>query len=136
MCSTPEARNGAGAPRRAGSVERCRRLLTVATAGIVVSSVAGCQWRPPEQKEPTNFPIATDPAMEKRDWPVSHANWANGTVVAGPTRFPYTYRTQTGTGEYGPYFLDSLMFVYQTIRLPFTYLVRPPFQPTPYDPIT
>jgi hypothetical protein len=135
MCSTREARNGAGAPRRAESVAR-RVLLTAAAAGIVWSSAAGCQWHPPTQKEPTNFPIATDPAMEKRDWPVSQAHWANGTVVAGPTRFPYTYRTQSGTGEYGPYVLDSLMFVYQAIRLPFTYLVRPPFQPTRYDPIT
>jgi hypothetical protein len=74
--------------------------------------------------------------MEVRDWPVSHAQWANGTVVAGPTRFPYTYATQTGTGEYGPYILDSLMFVYQSLRAPFTYLAHAPFEPTRYDAVT
>ena len=132
MCSTPEGR--ICRPSLAGSAARML-LLTLAAAGTAWAS-AGCQWHPPTQKEPTNLPIATDPAMEVRDWPVSHSYWANGTVVAGPTRFPYTYRTQSGTGEYGPYFLDSLMFVYQTIRLPFTYLVRPPFQPNNYDAVT
>jgi hypothetical protein len=134
MCSTPEGRIGVTAPRWAGSVTR-RLLLVGVAAGIVWSSAAGCQWHPQAQKEPTNFPIATDPAMQAREWPVSHAYWANGTVVAGPTRFPYTYQTQTGTGEYGPYVLDGLMFVYQSLRAPFTYLVRPPFQPNNYDAV-
>ena len=133
MCSTREETNGAAPWRRPA---RPAAWLLIVAAGIVWSSASGCQWHPPTQKEPTNFPIATDPAMEVRDWPVSHAYWAPGTVVAGPTRFPYTYRTQSGTGEYGPYFLDSLMFVYQTIRLPFTYLAHAPFEPTKYDATT
>jgi hypothetical protein len=134
MCLTPEGRNGAATGWPAGSAVRML-LIAVTAAGMAWSS-AGCQWHPPTQKEPTNVPIATDPAMAVRDWPVSHAYWANGTVVAGPTRFPYTYATQSGTGEYGPYILDSLMFVYQTLRVPFTYLAHPPFEPTRYDPIT
>ena len=86
MCLTPEGRICA----RPRAVSAARMLLlTVAGLGLAWAP-AGCQWHPPTQKEPTNVAIATDPAMEVRDWPVSHAQWANGTVVAGPTRFPYT----------------------------------------------
>lgn len=129
---------------RATFVYRAAALPVLLAVAAVWAVGAGCQdhkftpsafqWQPAVKKEPTNAPIATDPAMETRNWPEAHAYWANGTVVAGPTRFPYTYQTVTGLGlgGYQPRVLDSLLFVYQVVRLPFTYFVDPPFTPKMY----
>ena len=114
MCLTPEGSE----QRRDRAAGRCGSTDAAVDArdggnGLVVARAR--QWHPPAQRSrPTSRSRPTRPW--RSDWPVSHAYWANGTVVAGPKRFPYTYATQSGTGEYGRIILDSLMFVYQTLR--------------------
>lgn len=99
------------------------------------------QYRPPapEPADP-NGPLVVDKAMERRDWPPSYAVMTNSGVVAFSTRFPYTRKVAgefAGTTEggekpipVGPYtlgFMDNLEFLLQSVLLPFTYIVTPPF---------
>lgn len=114
-----------------------RRTVTAAVlAGAVVAGGTGCQWGRKDPPEAVSRPIPTDPAIERRDreWggPM-YAYWANGDVVAGPTRFPYTYRTLSGSRPYAAVFVEPFAFVYQVLRLPFTYIKTPPFKPTAHQ---
>src|SRR5215203_1660306 len=96
----------------------------------------GCQWGPAQKPvEPTNPPMAVDEAMQYRQWDLTSARWADTSMEGWPTRFPYTYQTNTGRGQYAPYVLDSLAFIYQVFRLPFTYITERPFAPKTFTAV-
>ena len=79
--------------------------------------------------------MVVDEAMQRRDeWPRATAYFQAGGVDAGATRFPYNPQTTgdgAGQATLGPErsnaALDTLAFVVQALKLPFTYFVDPPF---------
>jgi len=121
MCSIPESiesRQTSSSPQlrqRADSrTHSWRRIAPLFTAAMaLVASAAGCQWQAPRPTEPPNPPIAVDEAMAYRQWELSSARWVDSSMQGWPTRFPYTYETNTGRRQYAPYFLDTAAFVYQ-----------------------
>ena len=70
-------------------------------------------------------PIVGDEAMALRaDWPKSTAYYANGSVPAFSTRFPYDVNAQRpGPGDV---ILDPAMFIVQTVMLPIELIKYPP----------
>ena len=103
------------------------RAAALALLGAGLAGTAGCkQWAQPEPLNPTNAPIVTDEAMDARDWELSHGYWADSHLVAYPTRFPYTYQSLAGYNKYTGVFTDAPQFLYQTLRLPFTFIKQPP----------
>ena len=120
-----------------------RNLIGIAALGAAMLS--GCQNGSPREMlayirhnqqikpEPLDKPIPLDGAMAERVWPESDAMWANGKVVAWPTRFPYNYDISTQRPYPQSRLFDSVFFLYQSFRLPFTYIWTPPFQRTVYD---
>lgn len=120
MSSTLEHRTGRRRPRNGW-----RAALAVLGLGLAAS--AGCkQYAQPEPLNPTDAPIVTDEAMAARDWELSRGYWADSHLVAYPTRFPYTYQSVAGYNKYTSIATDAPMFVYQTLRLPYTLVKQPP----------
>src|SRR4051794_24077236 len=106
---------------------RAARTVVLALLGVGLAASAGCkQWAQPEPLNPTNGPIVSDEAMEARDWEMSRGYWADSHLVAYPTRFPYTYQSVAGYNKYTGIYADAPMFLYQTLRLPFTFIKKPP----------
>jgi hypothetical protein len=70
-------------------------------------------------------PIVGDQAMALRsDWPKSTAYYANGSVPAFSTRFPYDVNAQRpGPGDV---IIDPAMFIVQTVMLPIELIKYPP----------
>jgi hypothetical protein len=99
------------------------------TAGVV--SATGCTQQQPAAPVPA--PMEIDAAMQRRDWERSAAWYPNGDTLAGVNRFPI--RSQGGNpadNDYVNGVLDLGASIAQTIALPFTYLVVPPFAPQVY----
>lgn len=108
---------------------------------VTLAAITGCSHAPAPQPEPTDStPLVIDEAMQKRDWPQSDVTWANGDTVAGATRFGYVPQTE-GEGvsrailgdEAGNALLDTGAFIVQSIVVPFTYFVDPPFVKKTYQ---
>ena len=109
------------------------RVALAALAGL--AGFAGCTTNPEPAPEPVSTAILPiDEAIQRRDWPRTAAEFESGNVIAGATRFPYAPQT-TGDGasravlgpERSNALLDNVFFVGQSIALPFTYFVDPPF---------
>src|SRR5215208_2652625 len=112
--------------RRAATARRAVLLaLGLGAAGV---AVAGCsQQQQPAAPQPK--PMDIDAAMQRRDWERSVAWYPNGDVVAGVNRFPLrTYGSTDGGPDLQNALLDFGAAVVQTVALPFTYLVVPPFE--------
>jgi hypothetical protein len=69
--------------------------------------------------------------MQRRQWERSVAYYPNGDTVSGYNRFPVRSDAE-GRTEYGPALLDIGASAVQTVALPFTYLVIPPFSKAVY----
>lgn len=95
--------------------------------GMLLSAVVGCSTQEKKVYDSVNaMPIVGDDALALRtDWPVSVAHYANGSVAAWSTRFPYDSATHPRNGDI---FLDPAMFVVQTAALPVEFIANPPFQ--------
>lgn len=61
--------------------------------------------------------VLTDPAMAKRDWPMTVATYSNGSVVADPNFVAYEPRHDLEPWQY--YFADAGSFLANLIRAPF-----------------
>lgn len=105
-------------------------------AAAATAALAGCTTSPkPQVEEASTAPVAIDEAMQRRgDWPRVAAEFKAGGVEAGVTRFPYQPQTEgpdAGRAIFGNErsnaLLDPIFFVAQTIALPFTYIIDPPF---------
>ncbi len=103
---------------------RCGRR-TALLAAVALGLAGGCQHTP--TKEAADPAITVDGAMARRNWEPTPAYFANPNVVTLYTRFPYTFDTTKGYPPYRSYWLDTTAFVYQSLRLPFTYFFTPPF---------
>ena len=118
------------------NASRCAstRIALALSAGIA-ATFAGCTTNPPAKPEPVSTAtLPVDEAMQRRDWPRTAAEFESGATIAGATRFPYAPQTVGDGASYavlGPErsnaLLDNLFFIGQSIALPFTYFVDPPF---------
>jgi hypothetical protein len=94
---------------------------------VALGGAGGCKTPPPGPAE-TYEPKQLDEAMAYRqEWPQMKAYYASGAARTYRSRWPYTYWSTRNNSRYASYLLDFPAFVYQTIRLPFTYLFYPPF---------
>lgn len=75
-------------------------------------------------------PIEQDEAMAIRQWDQNKALYSNGTVTAYPTLYPYT--GAASNGDYVNLFWDPTLFVGQTLAVPVTACVTPPWKETVY----
>src|SRR4051794_27304630 len=113
--------------RNAGRPRNGWQAAALALVGACLAGSAGCkQYAQPQPVNPTNAPIVVDEAMEARDWELSRGYWTDSHLVAYPNRFPFTYESVAGLNKYRGILSDAPMFVYQTIRLPFTFIKQPP----------
>lgn len=69
----------------------------------------------------SEHPIQIDQAMQIRNWSPTVAVYTNGSVIAPPTYYPYTVRS-----DVNPWlspFVESGLFLGQTVALPVTLFV-------------
>ncbi len=82
--------------------------------------------------EPPDPPVVPDGAMLARQWPRTEADWSNAKLVGWPTRFPFNVDVTTDRPFPNSRIMDTVLFVYQYFRLPFTYIKDPPFETVIY----
>ena len=119
MYSTPERPRGGARARRI--------LLPLLALGAVLT---GCAQKAREPYTPA--PLIVDGAMQHRQWDRSVAPYPNGDTVSGHNRFPVRSDAEAGSNEYGPAVFDIAASAAQTVALPFTYFVIPPFSRAVY----
>jgi hypothetical protein len=102
-----------------------------ASLALLAPALVGTGCAPQQQAgAPPEKPMVVDAAMQRRDWERSAAWYPNGDTVAGVQRYPLRSQGGSpGTPDYANAFYDFLASAGQTIALPFTYLVVPPFAP-------
>lgn len=83
---------------------------------------------PPATLNPA--PLVVDQAMQLRDWDRVTAHYSNGDTVAGPTGFPYEARW--GQPEWAYSVIEPPLFVGQTVALPVSLVITPPWTPIRY----
>lgn len=108
---------------------------------LSVLMVMGCQMASPIQRvrnsEPeaqSTAPLVIDGAMQLRDWERSTAMYSNGDTVAGPTGFPYEARWYMPEPVYP--LVETPLFVGQTVLMPVTLTITPPWTPIRYSGAT
>ncbi len=97
-------------------------LMTLSTLALA----GGCSTEQKYAPAAVNTaPIIGDEAMAQRaDWPKSTAYYANGSVPAFSTRFPYDVNAKRPYP--GDAILDPAMFIVQTVMLPIELVKYPP----------
>lgn len=91
----------------------------------------GCQRDYVAQTEKLSpAPILQDDAMAHRNWDTMVTYYANGSSISYPTLYPYVPRTNTPEGE--QVFTGTGIFIAQTLVLPITICITPPWQETIY----
>jgi hypothetical protein len=99
------------------------RLLLSLTA--LAGATAGCAQQ--QQQVYTPPPMTVDGAMQLRDFERSVAYYPNGDTVSGIDRFPIRSTAGLDENQYAASAFDLAASLGQTVALPFTYLVVPPF---------
>lgn len=109
-------------------MKRTSLILLVAAGGLI-----GCQRTADIQEAPafSAEPLIIDQAIQYRDWEPSVVEYPNGAVVAGPTLFPYeTQRTAPGWQQS---LFAPVLFLGQTIALPFHAVQTPPWSEVAHE---
>jgi hypothetical protein len=107
------------------------RAALVAALALLAPALAGtgCTQQQAPGVTPEK-PMVVDAAMQRRDWERSAAWYPNGDTLAGVQRYPLRAGGgNVGTPDYANAFYDLLASAGQTVVLPFTYLLVPPFAP-------
>ena len=108
--------------------ERLGSLLIGAAMSV---AVIGCSTQQPVRYEPVDRHLVVgDDAMGLRQWPASHSYYANGATGAWSTRYPIT--TDPTRPESQNLVLEPVLFIGQTLALPFEFVANPPFKPQVY----
>ena len=128
---TPENCGGGKVRVGRGRTSARASALTAAALGLGGLS-AGCQHQSAVVKEPPDPRVIVDPAMLRRDWEPAKAQWANAQLVGWPMRFPFDRDVTTDRPFPNSRSIDTILFLLQTVELPFTYIAQPPFQRTLY----
>jgi hypothetical protein len=98
---------------------RLAASIGVIGAPLLAGGCANIHDNPPARL--SAVPLNVDQAMQQRDWAPAVALYPNGSVVAPPTYYPYVARTDTSPWLYP--FVESGLFIGQTVALPVTLFV-------------
>jgi hypothetical protein len=149
MTSFTHKNRGLDAARRGKSVKTgpARGQAGLAAAGLLAGATmltlsTGCAQqhatpqevvkflahRPHVKPEPPDAPVYVDGAMLARQWPQSDAQWSNAKLVGWPTRFPFNSDINSDRPFPNSRLEDTVLFLYQFFRLPFTYIKDRPFE--------
>lgn len=102
-------------------VSSIRKLTATLSLGLIVLGV-GCVKKETTVQAPLDDRnISTDEAMQYRSWPETTATYVNTSVPAGPDRSPYVAENPNNG-----WWLDTPLFLVNTVILPFTYLQTGP----------
>ena len=86
--------------------------------GLVMLAGMGCQsTQQGTRADVMADEVLTDPAMAKRDWPMTVATYSNGSVVSDPNFIAYEPKPDLEPWQY--YFADAGAFVANLLRFPF-----------------
>jgi hypothetical protein len=101
------------------------------------SSMMSCpiskiQNAPPD--ELNDSPLVVDGAMQLRDWQRAEATYANGDTPAGPTGF--NYEPAWNQSGYRYPIVETPLFIGQTLLLPVTLTMNPPWTEKVYTGAT
>lgn len=111
------------------SIHKSTVCLAAATLGL--AALSGCTAPSRSNVVAVNVePIAPDAAMQYRDWPRATAYYSNGAVTAGATRF--IFQAPDDTQPRLQQVAELPLFVANTILVPVTYFIVPPFEPVVY----
>ena len=107
------------------------RNIAKSTIGLalLILVAGGCESTnqyPIARLNPT--PVPQDEAMALRQWDQNHARYANSTVSAFPTLYPY--QAAEANGDLANAWWAPALYVGQTIALPVTAIMTPPWDPT------
>jgi hypothetical protein len=83
---------------------------------------------------PGDAPLLVDQAMQIRDWDRSTALYANGDTIAGNTGFWYQPRWHQPEWVYP--IIETPLFVGQTLALPVTLSIQPPWKQVNYTGVS
>jgi hypothetical protein len=112
-------------------------IIATALVGLVCVG-GGCQFTQRVQNSPpeltSSTPMIVDGAMQIREWDRSTALYSNGDTVAGPTGFRYEARWYQPEWRYP--IIETPLFVGQTLALPVTLALTPPWSEMRYTGVT
>ena len=103
-----------------------RNTFGLAVAILIAGGCESTTQVPVARTNPT--PIKQDEAMAVRQWDQTQALYANGTVTAYPTLYPY--KADPANGDLANLLLSPAIYVGQLIALPVSAIVTPPWQET------
>src|SRR5262245_61404853 len=106
--------------------------LSFALGGCTTCPIQKNANTPPEPENETT--VIVDGAMQIRDWDRSVAYYANGDTIAYPTLFNYQPHWYQPEPYY--YFIETPLFICQTLCLPIAAVITPPWVPTKYTGVT
>jgi hypothetical protein len=82
----------------------------------------------------SDAPVIVDAAMQIREWDRSVAHYQNGDTFANPTLF--LYEPTWHQPEYFYYFIETPLFIGQTIAMPVVMVMTPPWSSVKYTGVT
>ena len=111
----------------------CKGDWKMSTPGVSMKCpVQRIRNAPPDM--PGEAPLLVDQAMQIRDWDRSTALYANGDTIAGNTGF--WYQPRWGQPEWVYPMIETPLFVGQTLALPVTLAIQPPWKQVRYTGVT
>lgn len=118
---------------------RFRRSLALLAMAGLLPAITGCNLKYKRPPEASNDAIAEDEAMALRKWPQQDAEFANSTLEAYRSRFPYNYQTTKDQRPDQGYVASPAAFLVGAIWLPFSFFKYPPgakqtFSTLTYEP--
>jgi len=111
--------------RERKAASRCRMIALLALI------LAGCSTQQKVQYDPVErTPVIGDDAMGLRQWSPAKSYYANGATAAWSTRYPLTQNPNRPESQ--NLVLEPVLFIGQTLALPFEFVANPPFTPQVY----
>lgn len=101
----------------------CLIRKSILVAILALAMFPGCVRKSAQTPDMVTEPVATDEAMQKRDWPLKSALYQNGSTVAGPTQFNYIGKPEQPEWTY--YYSDFGAFMANMGLLPYNLIAHP-----------
>jgi hypothetical protein len=102
--------------------------MTLMTAGLAGSTGCLVHTAPPADLDQS--PLVIDEAMQRRDWPVTVARYANGETPAFATGFVLQHSPDAPA--WTPVLTDTPLFFANIAAMPVGYIFTPPWTPVAY----
>jgi hypothetical protein len=113
-----------------GGWRRACGFVLLAACGVL----GGCQhYSDPEPDRLITTPMTIDPAMQRRDWPVTTAYYANTATIAGPRGF--NYQPESDLSDVSRGFWEPMLALGQIVWLPIDLVVNPQWESRAYYPV-